>query len=95
LFNKQREKNQIETEIRYLNVSSISWHSNILFSGPNCPEGKFLFTKFEFGGRFGMSLMGDCNELEVTLNLKLFVTFGMSLEGVYREHYIISLQAHT
>jgi hypothetical protein len=42
-------------------------------------------TKFKFGGSFGMSLEGDCNEFEVTLNLESFVTFGMSLEGVCRE----------
>jgi hypothetical protein len=39
-------------------------------------------TKFEFGGSFGMSLDGDCHEVEVTPNLKLLVTFGMSLTGV-------------
>jgi hypothetical protein len=45
-------------------------------------EGKFLVTQFEFGGSFGMSYEGDCNEVEVTPNLELLVTFGMSLEGV-------------
>jgi hypothetical protein len=44
------------------------------------PEGKLLVTKFEFGGSFGMSLEGDCHEIEVILNLELLVTFGMSLE---------------
>ena len=29
-----------------------------------------------------MSLEGDCHKLEVTPNLELLVTFGMSLEGV-------------
>jgi hypothetical protein len=29
-----------------------------------------------------MSLDGDCHEVEVTLNLELLFTFGMSLEGV-------------
>jgi hypothetical protein len=29
-----------------------------------------------------MSLEGDCHEVEVTLNLKLLVTLGLSLEGV-------------
>jgi hypothetical protein len=33
------------------------------------PEGKFLVTKFEFGGSFGMSLEGDCHEVEGTPNL--------------------------
>jgi hypothetical protein len=33
-------------------------------------EGKFLATKFEFGGSFGVSLEGDCHELEVTPNLE-------------------------
>jgi hypothetical protein len=37
-------------------------------------------------------LEGDCNEFEVTPNLELLVTFGMSLEGAL---YIIYLQAHT
>jgi hypothetical protein len=45
-------------------------------------EGKFLGTKFEFGGSFGMSLEGDCHELEVTPNLEWLISFGMSLEGV-------------
>jgi hypothetical protein len=49
------------------------------------PEGKFLVTKFEFGGSFGMSLEGGCHEVEVTPNLELLVTFGMSLEGVCHE----------
>ncbi len=39
------------------------------------PEGKFLVTKFEFGGGFGMSLEGDCYEVEVTPNLESLVTF--------------------
>jgi hypothetical protein len=42
------------------------------------PVGKFLVTKFELGGSFGMSLEGDCHEFEVTHNLELLVTFGMS-----------------
>ncbi len=51
-------------------------------------EGKVLVTKFEFGGSFGMSLEGDCHEVEVTPNLELLVTFGeLSLEGVYHEPY--------
>jgi hypothetical protein len=50
-----------------------------------CPEGKFLVTKFELGGRFGLSLEGDYHEDEVTPNLELLVTFGMSLEGVCHE----------
>jgi hypothetical protein len=29
-----------------------------------------------------LSLEGDCHELEVSLNVELFITFGMSLEGV-------------
>jgi hypothetical protein len=35
-----------------------------------CPEGKFLVVKIEFGGNFGMSLEGDCHEVEVTPNLE-------------------------
>jgi hypothetical protein len=34
-----------------------------------------------------MSLEGDCLEVEVTPNLELLVTFGMSLEGVCHEVY--------
>jgi hypothetical protein len=50
-------------------------------------EGKFLVTKNEFGGSFGMSLGRDRHEIEVTANLELLVTFGMSLEGVCHELY--------
>jgi hypothetical protein len=32
-----------------------------------------------------MSFEGDCREVEVTPNLELLVTFGMSLEGVCHE----------
>jgi hypothetical protein len=32
-----------------------------------------------------MSLEGDCHVVEVTPNLELLVSFGMSLEGVYHE----------
>ncbi len=34
-----------------------------------------------------MSLEGDCHEVEVTPNLELLVTFGMSLEGGCHELY--------
>jgi hypothetical protein len=34
-----------------------------------------------------MSLGEDCHELEVTPNLELLVTFGMSLEAVCHELY--------
>jgi hypothetical protein len=34
-----------------------------------------------------MSLEGDCLDVEVTPNLELLVTFGMSLEGVCNELY--------
>jgi hypothetical protein len=36
---------------------------------------------------FGMSLEGDCHDVEVTPNLKLLITFGMNLEGVCNEVY--------
>jgi hypothetical protein len=39
--------------------------------GEVTPKDKILVTKFEFGGRFGMSLEGDCHEVEVTPNLEL------------------------
>jgi hypothetical protein len=56
-------------------------------TAPQTSEGKFLYTKFEFGGSFGMSLEGDCHKVEATPNLELLVTFGMSLEGVCQELY--------
>jgi hypothetical protein len=56
-------------------------------TGTKRPEGKFLVDKFEFGGSFGMSLEGDCHEVESTPNLELLVTFGMSSEGVCHELY--------
>ncbi len=34
---------------------------------------------------FGMSLDGDCHEVEVTPNLELLATLGMSLEGVFHK----------
>jgi hypothetical protein len=34
-----------------------------------------------------MSLEGDCYEVEVTPDLELLVSFGMSLEGVCHELY--------
>ncbi len=34
-----------------------------------------------------MGLEGDCHEVEVTPNLELLVTFGMSLERVCNELY--------
>jgi hypothetical protein len=46
-----------------------------------------MFPKFEFGGSFGMSLEGDCHEIEVTCRLELLVTIGMSLEGVSHDFY--------
>ncbi len=42
-------------------------------------EGKFLVIKFELEGSFGRSLEGDCHEVEVTLNLELLITIGISL----------------
>jgi hypothetical protein len=42
-------------------------------------EGEFLVIKFDFGGTFGMSLEGNFHEFQVTPNLELLVTFGMSL----------------
>ncbi len=35
------------------------------------PEGKFLVTKFEFGGSYGMSLEGDFHKVEITSNLEM------------------------
>jgi hypothetical protein len=70
-------------------------HGVILIHLKTQPEGKFLATKFEFGASFGMSLEGDCHELEVTPNLELLVTFGVS----WREFVIIFthnfIQVHT
>jgi hypothetical protein len=50
-------------------------------------EAKFLVNKFELGGSFGKILEGDCDKVKVTLNSVLFVTFGMSMEGVCHELY--------
>jgi hypothetical protein len=50
-------------------------------------EDKFLVTKFEFEGIFGLKLEGNCHELKVTPNLELLVTCGISLEGVCHEDY--------
>jgi hypothetical protein len=44
-------------------------------------EDKFLVSKFEFRGSFGMSLEGDCHEVEVTANLEVLVNFGLSWKG--------------
>jgi hypothetical protein len=52
-----------------------------------CRRQIFSLNFFEFGGSFSISLEGDCHEVEVTPNLELLVTFGMSLEGVYNELY--------
>jgi hypothetical protein len=41
------------------------------FSAKKRSEGKFLVTKFEFGGSFGMRLEEDCHEVEVMPNLEL------------------------
>jgi hypothetical protein len=54
----------------------------LVWRSTNASEGKFLVTKSGFRGSFDMSLKGDCHEVEVTPNLELLVTFGMSLEGV-------------
>ena len=53
----------------------------------SCPERKFLVTKFEFGGSFGMSWEGHCHDVEVTPNLELLDKFSLSLEGVFHELY--------
>jgi hypothetical protein len=50
-------------------------------------EGKFLVTKFEFGGSFGVTLGRDCHEGKVNTNLEFLVTFEMNLEGVCHKLY--------
>jgi hypothetical protein len=50
-------------------------------------KGKFLVNKFEFGGSLGKSLGRDCHDVEVTPNLELLVTLGLSLEAVGHELY--------
>jgi hypothetical protein len=47
-------------------------------------EGEFL----TFEGSLGMSLEGDCYEVDVTPNLKLLVTFDKSFDGVCHDLYI-------
>jgi hypothetical protein len=56
-------------------------NKSIFITNKYLPEGKVLVTKFEFGPSLGLSLRGNCDELENTLKLKLLVTFGMNLEG--------------
>jgi hypothetical protein len=61
-------------------ASTTNLSSHRLWQGNVCnPDRKFLVTKIEFGGIFGMSLEGACHEVEVTPNLELLFTFGMSL----------------
>jgi hypothetical protein len=45
-------------------------------------SGQNLVPKFEFRVSIGISLEVDCNEVNVTPNFLLLVTFIMSLEGV-------------
>ncbi len=66
----------------YFNLKELTSDNDVVFE----PEGKILVAKFEFDGSFG-KLEGDCHKLEVTLNLELLVTFGMSFGGVSRELY--------
>ncbi len=40
-----------------------------------------MVTKFEFEGNFGISLEGDCGEVEVTPNLELLSHFWSELGG--------------
>jgi hypothetical protein len=63
---------------------SLDWGWSLTKNLPE--EGKFLVNKFEFEGSFGMSLEGNCHELEITPNLELLVTFSKSLEGVCHEY---------
>jgi hypothetical protein len=44
-------------------------------------KSKFLVTKFEFGGSFGMSLEGDCHEAKVPPNLEIVGHFWCELGG--------------
>jgi hypothetical protein len=41
------------------------------------PQGKFLVTKFEFGGCLVMSLERGCHSLKFTTNLEIWFTFGV------------------
>ena len=50
-------------------------------------RGQIFSCKFVFGGSFGMSLEGECHEVEVTCYLELLVPNGISLEGVGHEQY--------
>ena len=51
---------------------------------------QILTHQIRIGGSFGMSLEGDCRELEVIQNLELLVTFGMSLKKVCKELFTIN-----
>jgi hypothetical protein len=79
--------NQCNTFLGALQCEYQIFLANIFITHLLLTEGKFLFTKFELGGRFGMSLEGDCHEVEVNHNMELLVTFDMSLEGVSHEPY--------
>jgi hypothetical protein len=72
-----------------INIIVHNWaHTYILLEHSTLnSEGKFLVAKFVFGESFGMSLEGDCHEVEVTPNFELLVTNGMSLEGFCNELY--------
>jgi hypothetical protein len=55
---------------------------------PTKTKGKFLFTAFEFGVSFvWYEFRGRLPWIEVTPNLELLVTFGVSLEVVCHELY--------
>jgi hypothetical protein len=58
----------------------------VRFSGPLLKFSMLLYHRANFLSpnlSFGMSLEGDCHEVEITPNLELLVTFGMSLK-VYK-----------
>jgi hypothetical protein len=64
------------------------------FFNQNLEHFNFLIKKVELGGSFGMSLEGDCHEVEVTPNLEFLVTF-YKLEGILEgASYIVSLHTH-
>jgi hypothetical protein len=44
---------------------------------------KFLITNFEFGGKFSLSMEGNCHEVGVISNLKLLSHFWFELEALY------------
>jgi hypothetical protein len=87
IFPRNSNQNSLQTQIWGLICPLESCLKHAIFIALRFPNGKFLVSKYEFGGSFGMSLERYYHEVEATPNLEFLVTFGMSLEGVCLELY--------